>query len=162
MLDSAQMGPLAHERRLDAMEDLVQDAVACGATLVTGMAERNSARGFFWRPTVLSEVPANARILREEPFGPLAPFVRVSSLERAVQLANDVQFGLAGYAFTRSLRNARQIQDGLKVGALGMNTFNVTAPEMPFLGIKDSGLGIAQGREGLLDHMNVKSLFRAD
>lgn len=162
MRDTAQMGPLAHRRRLDAMEDLAQDAVASGARLVTGMAERTQARGFFWMPTVLTDVPASARILREEPFGPIAPFVRFSSLEQALQLANDVPFGLAGYAFTRSLGHARRIQDGLKVGALGMNTFSVTAPEMPFLGIKDSGLGVAQGREGLLDHMNIKSLFRAD
>ncbi|WP_285411445.1 NAD-dependent succinate-semialdehyde dehydrogenase [Variovorax sp. efr-133-TYG-130] len=162
MLDTAQMGPLAHERRLHAMEELAQDAVGRGARLVTGMAERTRAPGFFWKPTVLTDVPKDARILQEEPFGPIAPFVRIASLDQALQQANDVQFGLAGYAFTRSLRNARRIQDGLKVGALGMNTFNVTAPEMPFLGVKDSGLGVAQGKEGLLDHMNIKAVYRAD
>ncbi len=162
LLDTSQMGPLAHERRLDAMEDLAQDAVAAGARVATGMVERARAKGFFWKPTVLTDVPLSAKILHEEPFGPIAPFVRFSSLEEAIRLANDVQFGLAGYAFTRSLKTARQIRDGIKVGALGMNTCNVTAPEMPFLGIKDSGLGVAQGREGLLDHMNIKSFFQAD
>lgn len=162
VLDTSQMGPLAHERRLDAMEDLAQDAVAAGARVVTGMVERARAKGFFWKPTVLTDVPLNAKILHEEPFGPIAPFVRFSSMEEAIKLANDVQFGLAGYAFTRSLKSAREIRDGIKVGALGMNTYNVTAPEMPFLGINDSGLGVAQGREGLLDHMNIKSFFQAD
>lgn len=162
MLDTAQMGPLAHERRLHAMEQLAQDAVSKGARLVTGMAERTKASGYFWKPTVLTDVPRDALILQEEPFGPIAPFVRIASLDQALQQANDVPFGLAGYAFTGSLRSARRIQDGLKVGALGMNTFNVTAPEMPFLGIKDSGLGVAQGKEGLLDHMNIKAVYRAD
>lgn len=162
MRDTAQMGPLAHERRLHAMEELAQDAVDKGARILTGMAERTNRSGFFWNPTVLTDVPSDARILQEEPFGPIAPFVRIASLDQALQQANDVQFGLAGYAFTRSLRNARRIQDGLKVGALGMNTFNVTAPEMPFLGVKDSGLGVAQGKEGLLDHMNIKAVYSAD
>lgn len=162
MLDTSQMGPLAHERRLDAMEDLARDAVKVGAKVATGMVERKNDKGFFWKPTVLTDVPFNARILHEEPFGPIAPFVRFTSLEQAIKLANDVQFGLAGYAFTRSLKHARDIRDGIKVGALGMNTYNVTAPEMPFLGIKDSGLGVAQGKEGLLDHMNIKSYFQAD
>lgn len=161
-LDGADMGPLAHERRLGAMAELTQDAVASGARLVTGEAERGLGQGFFWQPTVLADVPENARILREEPFGPLAPFVRFDDLEAVIDRANAVEFGLAGYAFTQSLRSARLIQDRLKVGALGINTYSVTAPEMPFTGIKNSGLGVAQGTEGLLDHMNIKSAFRAD
>lgn len=161
-LDDTDMGPLAHERRLAAMADLTQDAVASGARLVVGAAERGKESGFFWQPTVLADVPEQARILREEPFGPLAPFVRFDDLEAVIHRANAVEFGLAGYAFTQSLRSARLIQDRLKVGALGINTFSVTAPEMPFTGIKNSGLGVAQGTEGLLDHMNIKSAFRAD
>ncbi len=161
--DTTDMGPLAHERRLHAMADLTQDAVASGARIVTGDAERTGhGGGFFWKPTVLTDVPDSARILREEPFGPLAPFVRFDDLEAVIERANDVEFGLAGYAFTQSLRSARIIQDRLKVGALGINTYSVTAPEMPFTGIKNSGLGVAQGTEGLLDHMNIKSTFRAD
>jgi len=162
MKETAQMGPLAHERRLDAMENLVQDAIDRGAKLETGMSERASASGYFWRPTVLSDVPSTAQVLHEEPFGPIAPIVRFTELDEALAQANSVQYGLAGYAFTRSLRYARHIQDELKVGVIGMNTFSVTAPEMPFLGIKDSGLGVAHGKEGLLEHMNIKSLFRAD
>ena len=160
--DDTDMGPLAHERRLAAMADLTQDAVATGARLVAGTAERGRDAGFFWQPTVLADVPEHARILREEPFGPLAPFVRFDDLEAVIDRANAVEFGLAGYAFTQSLRSARLIQDRLKVGALGINTFSVTAPEMPFTGVKNSGLGVAQGTEGLLDHMNIKSAFRAD
>jgi succinate-semialdehyde dehydrogenase/glutarate-semialdehyde dehydrogenase len=160
--ETTDMGPLAHERRLHAMADLTQDAVNVGARVVTGDVERASSSGFFWKPTVLADVPDSARILREEPFGPLAPFVRFDDLEAVIDRANDVEFGLAGYAFTQSLRSARIIQDRLKVGALGINTYSVTAPEMPFTGIKNSGLGVAQGTEGLLDHMNIKSAFRAD
>jgi succinate-semialdehyde dehydrogenase/glutarate-semialdehyde dehydrogenase len=161
-LDTTDMGPLAHERRLQAMADLTQDAVAAGARLVTGDVERSTRDGFFWAPTVLADVPDSARILHEEPFGPIAPFVRFDDLEAVIDRANDVEFGLAGYAFTQSLRSARLIQDRLKVGAFGLNTYGVTAPEMPFAGIKNSGLGVAQGVEGLLDHMNVKSAYRAD
>jgi succinate-semialdehyde dehydrogenase/glutarate-semialdehyde dehydrogenase len=160
--EATDMGPLAHERRLHAMADLAQDAVAGGARVLTGDVEQASRKGYFWSPTVLTDVPESARILREEPFGPVAPFVRFDNLEKVLDRANDVEFGLAGYAFTKSLRSARLIQDRLKVGALGINTFSVTAPEMPFSGTKNSGLGAAQGVEGLLDHMNIKAAFRAD
>lgn len=156
------MGPLAHERRIRAIQDLTQDAVSAGARLITGTAERVGGDGFFWAPTVLSDVPASARLMREEPFGPLAPCVRFESLEAALKQANDVEYGLAGYGFTRSLRSARLIQDGLKVGMVGINTYAVSAPEMPFAGTKSSGLGVAHGVEGLLDHMNIKSAYRAD
>ncbi|MGE0097445.1 MAG: NAD-dependent succinate-semialdehyde dehydrogenase [Hydrogenophaga sp.] len=156
------MGPLAHLRRTEAMQVFTQDAVETGARIAVGAPDRPTRAGFFWAPTVLTDVPDHARLMREEVFGPIAPMVRFNDLDAVIARANDVDFGLAGYAFTSSLKNARNIQDRLKVGMVGINSFSVTAPEMPFAGIKDSGLGVAQGLEGLLDHMNVKSVYRAD
>lgn len=156
------MGPLAHARRAEAMQVFTEDAVQAGARIVVGAPERPSRAGYFWAPTVLTDVPDEARLMREEVFGPIAPMVRFNDLDAVLARANDVDFGLAGYAFTGSLKSARAIQDRLKVGMVGINTFGVTAPEMPFAGTKDSGLGVAQGLEGLLDHMNVKSAYRAD
>jgi len=160
--DATEMGPLAHARRIKAMEDLTQDAVTKGAKVLTGGAERMSRRGFFWSPTVLADVPADARILEEETFGPVAPFTRFDNLEAVLDRANEVEHGLAGYAFTKSLHSVRLIQDRLKAGAIGINTFAAAAPEMPFTGIKNSGLGVIQGTEGLAAHMNIKSSFVAD
>lgn len=161
-LEATDMGPLAHERRVSSMQSLAQDAAAAGARLQAGMLERKQAPGFFWEPTVLTEVPEHARLMREEIFGPIVPVVRAGSLQQAIDLANQVKFGLAGYAFTQSLRSARLLREQMKVGMLGVNTYAVTAPEMPFTGVKDSGLGVAMGTEGLLDHMNIKSLYLAD
>lgn len=163
MLRDTDMGPLAHERRVSAMVDLTEDALNRGARLVSGGAKpANIKAGFFFEPTVIGEVPADARVMTEEPFGPLALFARFSDLDGALARANLVEHGLAGYAFTRSVNAARRIQSGLRVGLVGINTFAVTTPEMPFAGVKNSGLGCAMGTEGLLDHMNIKSVFRAD
>lgn len=156
------MGPLAHARRAEAMQAFAEDALQTGARIVVGTPERPRKPGFFWAPTVLTEVPTTARLMREEVFGPIAPMVRFDKLDAVLERANELDFGLAGYAFTHSLKSARLIQEGLKVGMVGINTYGVTAPEMPFAGTKDSGLGVAQGQEGLLDHMNVKSAYRAD
>lgn len=162
LLEGTDMGPLAHERRQAAMQELTEDAVGAGATVVTGATGRPARPGYFWEPTVLSDVPDSALLMQEEIFGPIAPFVRFDSLPAVLARANDSPYGLAGYAFTQSLRSARTIQEQLKVGMIGINTFSVTAPEMPFAGTKDSGLGVAQGVEGLLDHMNIKSVYRTD
>lgn len=156
------MGPLAHQRRAEVMQMFTEDAVLAGARIAVGAPDRPSRAGYFWEPTVLTDVSDGARLMREEVFGPIAPMVRFDDLDTVIARANDVDFGLASYAFTGSLKTARAIQDRLKVGMVGINTFSVTAPEMPFAGTKDSGLGVAQGIEGLLDHMNIKSVYRAD
>ena len=156
------MGPLAHARRAEAMQVFTEDALKTGARIVVGAPERPAKPGYFWQPTVLTDVSDDARLMSEEVFGPIAPMVRFNDLDAVLAKANGVDFGLAGYAFTGSLKSARIIQDRLKVGMVGINTYGVTAPEMPFAGTKDSGLGVAQGSEGLLDHMNVKSAYRAD
>lgn len=152
------MGPLAHGRRVEAMMELVEDARQRGARLF-GNAQQQG-QGYFWKPTVLADVPVDAKIMQDEPFGPVAPFVRFSTLDDAIAQANSLHYGLAAYAFTSSLDNAYALKHGLAAGVVGINTFGVTAPELPFQGIKDSGVGTAMGSEGLMDHMNIKSVVQ--
>lgn len=115
-LDAAtEMGPLANHRRIEAMEGLVADAVAAGARLLTG-GERIGNRGYFFPVTVLANVPDKARIMREEPFGPLAVINPVASLDEAIAKANSVPFGLAAYAFTNSAANADRLTDEIEAG----------------------------------------------
>ena len=154
------MGPLAHSRRVAAIEALTEDALTHGGRLLTGGPGRKNG-GFFWQPTVLADVPDSARVMREEPFGPIAPFQPFASLDEALRAANSTGYGLAGYAFTSTIDSARRIQEGLSVGTIGLNTFAATSADMPFGGINDSGIGAAQGQEGLMEYMNVKSVFRA-
>jgi succinate-semialdehyde dehydrogenase/glutarate-semialdehyde dehydrogenase len=162
MQATTDMGPLAHDRRPEVMASLTEDAVKHGARILTGGPAAKSPAGFFWNPTVLSDVTPSARIMREEPFGPMASFTRFDDLDQAVAQANSLSYGLAGYGFTSSLASARRIQEGLKVGMVSLNTFTATVPEMPFSGVRDSGLGAAMGTEGLMDHLTLKSVFRAD
>lgn len=159
--DSAtDMGPLAQGRRVAAMEELTHDALGHGGRILTGGPGRTGG-GYFWQPTVLADVPATARVMREEPFGPVASFQPVASLDDALRAANSTDYGLAGYAFTSTIEGARRIQEGLRVGIVGLNTFTPSVPEMPFAGVRDSGIGAAMGHEGLMEHMNVKAVFRA-
>ncbi|MBB3181045.1 NAD-dependent succinate-semialdehyde dehydrogenase [Variovorax sp. Sphag1AA] len=154
------MGPLAQGRRVSAMEELTHDALTHGGRILTGGPGR-SGGGYFWHPTVLTDVPDTARLMREEPFGPVASFQPVNGLEHALRAANSTEYGLAGYAFTSTIASARRIQEGLRVGIVGLNTFTPSVPEMPFAGVRDSGMGAAMGYEGLMEHMNVKAVFRA-
>jgi succinate-semialdehyde dehydrogenase/glutarate-semialdehyde dehydrogenase len=143
-LDPAtEMGPLIHERRLRAVEALVGDAVAAGARILTG-GHRLRGNGSFYAPTVLSEIPEAARILTEEPFGPVALVQRFRDLDEACERANATSLGLAAYAFTASSRAAAVIADRIEAGILSINHFGGASPEVPFGGVKDSGYG----REG--------------
>ncbi len=116
------------------MAALTEDALTRGAKLMAGGPR--SGGGFFWNPTVLSDVAADARVMQEEPFGPLAPFSRFDDLDTALQQSNSLDYGLAGYAYTSSTRSARRIQEGLRVGMVALNTCSATAPEMPFAGTR--------------------------
>lgn len=160
LASDSQMGPLANPRRLAAMAALTADAVAAGARLVTG-GQRLGNRGFFFAPTVLAEVPAAARIMNEEPFGPVAVVNPFDSLEEALAEANRLRYGLAAYAFTKSAERARQIGDGLRAGAIGINTFTVTLPELPFGGVEHSGDGREGGTEGVESFLTVKAVAHA-
>ena len=155
--EGTEMGPVANHRRIEALEALVADAVSKGAKLLTG-GERSGNRGYFYPPTVLADVPANARVMREEPFGPLAVINPVPSLEDAIEKANGVPFGLAAYAFTNSAANVDQITDDLEAGNVSINTLEASVAETPFGGVKESGFGREGGAEGIMHYMVVKNV----
>jgi len=157
-LDPAnQMGPLANERRMVAMEMLVADAKAKGARVATG-GSRIGNSGNYYPLTVLADVPDDARAMREEPFGPLALLSRVRNLDEAIEKANSVPYGLAAYAFTNSARKADRLADGIEVGNLSINHFVASSAETPFGGVKDSGFGREGGVEGLQCYTVVKNV----
>jgi succinate-semialdehyde dehydrogenase/glutarate-semialdehyde dehydrogenase len=157
-LDPAnQMGPLANERRIAAMEMLVADATAKGARVAAG-GTRIGNRGYYFPLTVLADVPDDARAMHEEPFGPLALLSRVRSLDEAIEKANSVPYGLAGYAFTNSARNADRLAESVEVGNLSINHLVASSAETPFGGVKDSGIGREGGVEGLQCYTIVKNV----
>lgn len=149
------LGPLANPRRLDAMQKVVENAVAAGATLATG-GKRLGETGNFFAPTVLDDVPLAASVFNEEPFGPVAAVRAFDDIEDAIAEANRLPFGLAAYAFTTSLRNLRLLSQGVEVGMLWVNQPAAPWPELPFGGIKDSGYGSEGGPEALEAYLNTK------
>jgi succinate-semialdehyde dehydrogenase/glutarate-semialdehyde dehydrogenase len=154
------MGPLANARRVQAMEALVQDAVAVGATVRAGGA-RLKGRGYFFEPTVLTDVPDKARVMTEEPFGPLAVIASVDSLDEALERSNRLPFGLAAYGFTGSLRSAARFTSAIEAGLVGLNSYSVSEAETPFGGIKESGYGSEGSREGLYECLAPKYIYRS-
>lgn len=146
--ETTQMGPLIHARRLAAIESMIDDARAAGAAVNTG-GQRLDGRGYFYMPTVISEVPVSARIMNEEPFGPVAIINSFSDTESAIAEANRLPYGLAAFAFTESSRLIRVMGERLEAGMVGINTFAISVPESPFGGIKESGHGSEEGIEGL-------------
>lgn len=152
---ATEMGPLANPRRLEAMEALTRDAVACGARLAAGGTRRGNA-GWFWEPTVLADVPLAARAMNEEPFGPMALTQAFDEPEEAIAEANRLPYGLAAYAFTRDGARAELVRRDIESGLLGVNTFAVTWAETPFGGVKESGYGSEGGAEGLDAYLTTK------
>jgi succinate-semialdehyde dehydrogenase/glutarate-semialdehyde dehydrogenase len=146
--DGVQMGPLIDARRIPIMEDFVADARDHGAKVLTG-GERIGNRGFFFAPTVLGDVPDDARIMSEEPFGPLAPISGFGDRDEAIERANRLPFGLAAYAFSGDAATIRAVGDRVEAGMVGVNSFVISTPETPFGGIEDSGYGSEGGSEGL-------------
>ena len=149
------MGPLANPRRLDAMDSFVADAKDRGGKVVTG-GSRHGNQGFFFEPTIVTDVPDDSKIMTEEPFGPVAPIVSFKTIDEVVERANSLEFGLAAYAFTTSDKNAAMIGDALQSGMVGVNSVAISTPETPFGGIKDSGYGSEGGVEGLSAYLNTK------
>ncbi len=160
MAEGTQMGPLANARRVSAMEALTADARAKGATIVTG-GERIGTSGNFFAPTVITDLPMNADVLNNEPFGPMAAIRGFDNLEDAITEANRLPFGLASYAYTSSLKNAHLLSQRLEVGMLWINQGGVSWAEMPFGGVKDSGYGSEGGTEILEAYINTKSVSMA-
>ena len=141
-----EMGPLAHERRIAAMDSFVQDALSHGSKIELG-GNRDNKEGYFYGPTVLADVPDHAMIMNEEPFGPIAPLTRFSDTTEVLQRANSLPFGLASYAFTNNLQTAHTVSNELQAGMVSINHFGVSIAETPFGGIKDSGIGSEGGAE---------------
>jgi succinate-semialdehyde dehydrogenase/glutarate-semialdehyde dehydrogenase len=151
------IGPVANSRRLAALGELVRDAVDQGARLLCG-GERLAGSGYRFPFTVLADVPETARAMHEEPFGPLCLITPVDSLDEAIERANGLPYGLAGYAFTRSAANAYKIGDELEVGNLAINHLVSAVSETPFGGVKESGYGREGGVEGLECYTQVKNI----
>jgi succinate-semialdehyde dehydrogenase/glutarate-semialdehyde dehydrogenase len=157
LLDTSHMGPMANPRRPAAMEKLIEDATAHGARVHTG-GERHGKEGLFFQPTVISDVPVKARIMNEEPFGPVAVMTPFATLDEAVEQANRLPYGLAAYAFTDSAKRAMLIGDAIESGMVGINVATVAAADSPFGGVKESGFGSEDGPEGLAACLVTKAI----
>lgn len=155
------MGPLAHARRVSAMEEFVADARARGARIETG-GDRLGSTGNFFAPTVIAAPPDDARVMQAEPFGPIAACVPFKDLDEALARANSLPYGLSSYAFTTSTRSALRIQNGLEAGMVNINHFGQALPETPFGGVKDSGMGSEGGSETFDGYLVTKFVTQMD
>lgn len=160
MDEAVEMGPTANDRRIPILTALVDDARSKGATVATG-GGRHGDQGYFFEPTVLLNVPDNARIMQEEPFGPVAVINPVKSLDDAIAQANSVPYGLAGYAFTNRADYIDRMIDEVEVGNFSINTLEASMPETPFGGVKSSGYGREGGTEGLENYMDIKNVWHS-
>jgi succinate-semialdehyde dehydrogenase/glutarate-semialdehyde dehydrogenase len=151
----SKMGALANPRRVNAMQSIMTDLQEKGGKVATG-GSRIGNQGNFFEPTVVTDVPANARILSEEPFGPVAVMIRFKDTDDMLKQANSLPFGLASYAFTHDAKTATKVADGLDAGMVTINHQGLALPEMPFGGIKDSGYGHEGGAEGLQVYLSQK------
>jgi succinate-semialdehyde dehydrogenase / glutarate-semialdehyde dehydrogenase len=153
--DGVQVGPLIDKNAVDKVSELVGDAIDKGARAVVG-ARPGDGRGYFYRPTVLADVPADARVLKEEIFGPVAPVAAFDSEEAAVAAANDTEFGLVAYVYTADLKRAFRVVEALETGMVGLNQGMVSNPAAPFGGVKQSGFGREGGAEGIGEYLEIK------
>jgi succinate-semialdehyde dehydrogenase/glutarate-semialdehyde dehydrogenase len=141
-----EMGPLAHERRVGAISSFVEDARKGGATIELG-GDPLGGQGYFFPPTVVTNISDESRLMTEEPFGPIAPVVRFSDTDEVIKRANSLPFGLSSYVFTTSLQTATKASNEIEAGMVNINHFGVALPETPFGGVKDSGIGSEGGTE---------------
>jgi len=152
-----EMGPVANDRRVEALTALVEDARAQGAEIKTG-GNRMAGKGYFFEPTVLANVPDTAHVMQEEPFGPLAIINPVASLDEAIEKANSVPYGLAAYGFTNRADYVDRMVEEIEAGNVSINTLEASLPETPFGGVKSSGYGREGGTEGLHNYMITKNI----
>lgn len=153
--EGVQMGPMVSHRRLSAVTKLVEDAVSRGAKVATG-GQAPGGKGFFYAPTVLTDVPADAAILSEEPFAPVAPIAAFDDLHEAIEVANSLPYGLAAYAYTDSAATAEKLIAGFEAGILSINHCGGSVPQAPSGGVKESGYGREGGPEGLKGYQVTK------
>ncbi|MEP6980142.1 MAG: NAD-dependent succinate-semialdehyde dehydrogenase [Nakamurella sp.] len=153
--DGVQVGPLIERKAVDKVEELVGNAVGAGATVLTG-GHQLDRRGYFYAPTVLTDVPPTADVFHQEIFGPVAPITTFDSDDEGLRLANDTEYGLVAYAFTTDLSRALKVAEGLQTGMVGINQGVVSNPAAPFGGVKQSGLGREGGSEGIDEYLETK------
>jgi len=153
--EGVQMGPMVSERRRSGVRKLIEDAVSHGARVALG-GEPMPGKGFFYPPTVLTDVPADAALLSEEPFGPVAPITAFDDLHEALEIANSLPYGLAAYAYTDSAATAEKLIAGFEAGILSVNHCGGSVPQAPSGGVKDSGYGREGGHEGLHGYLVTK------
>ena len=146
MEEGVEMGPLAHERRVPAISKFVEDARQRGADIVLG-GDPMSGKGFFFPPTVITGLKDDSMLMKQEPFGPIAPVVPFTDEDEVIRRANSLPFGLSSYVFTNSLQTATKVSNALEAGMVNINHFGSALPETPFGGIKDSGIGSEGGLE---------------
>lgn len=151
----AEQGPMIDAAAIAKMEELLADALAKGGTLVTGGA-RHARGGLFFQPTVVSGATEAMRVTREEIFGPVAPVYRFDTEEEVIAMANDTEYGLAAYAYTRDMARMFRLQERMNYGLLGINEVAIVTPEAPFGGVKESGMGREGGRQGIEDYLDLK------
>lgn len=152
------VGPLTNLKRVEEAEVLIKDAVAGGATVAAGgQRDGRFDRGYFFQPTVLTDVASDRLIMRDEPFTPVAPITTFDSLDRALEIANATDFGLASYVWTKDLRTAFLASEGIEAGMVGINNMAVATAQAPFGGVKHSGYGREGGTEGVLDYTVAKT-----
>ena len=153
--DGVTIGPLANDRRQAAISTLVDDALKNGAKALTG-GKRSQNKGYFFEPTVLVDVPKSARAMNEEPFGPVALISRFKDFDEVMTEANRLPYGLASYAYTRSVKTSTALATGIESGMLSINHYGLALPELPFGGVKDSGYGSEGGLEAVEAYLATK------
>lgn len=158
---ASEMGPLANERRIPALQRMIEDAISKGARMTTG-GKRIGNQGWFFEPTVLADVPTSAEIMNEEPFGPVAVINRFDTVDTALAEANRLPYGLASYAFTSSAATAHRLEQEMRAGMLTMNHVGLALPEVPFGGIADSGIGTEGGSDAIEAYLDTRFVTRLD
>lgn len=151
-------GPLVNKSAVWKVQEHIDDAISKGAKVEIGGKAGNDGQGYFFQPTVLSGVTANMIVARDETFGPLAPVFAFDTEDEVVKLANDTEFGLAGYFFTQNTSRGFRVARKLQVGMVGMNTGKISAAEAPFGGVKESGYGREGSFYGMDEYISTKSI----
>jgi succinate-semialdehyde dehydrogenase/glutarate-semialdehyde dehydrogenase len=159
MEEGVRIGPLVAPEALEKVDRQVRDALDRGATLICGgrrLTENDLDKGYFYAPTILTDVKEEMLIYREETFGPVAPVIPFETEEEVLAMANDTRYGLASYVYTRDISRGMRVFEALRFGIVGINDINPTAAAAPFGGMKESGLGREGGREGIAEYLETK------